>query len=163
GEVRVVLLDAQPIHRQTQPYRLVDAATGEFERGYVRVADMVVRQPWDATGPVHARSSTLSADRDSARCGALRPRPVPRPARIASAIGGSPLLNSMVRRMVPSSARQAAATRATSSRVTSPFAASGPAVIFPVAGSMVSRPGPRMVQSSELLRRCASAAALASA
>ncbi len=67
GEVRVVLLDAQPIHRQTQQYRLVDAATGEFERGYVRVADMVVRQPWDDTAPVHVRSSTLSADRDSAR------------------------------------------------------------------------------------------------
>ena len=36
GEVRVVLLDAQPIHRQPQEYRLVDAATGEFERGYVQ-------------------------------------------------------------------------------------------------------------------------------
>ena len=32
GEVRVVLLDAQPIHRQRQEYRLVDAATGEFGR-----------------------------------------------------------------------------------------------------------------------------------
>ncbi|WP_343602981.1 DUF3556 domain-containing protein [Mycobacterium sp.] len=53
GEVRVVMLDAQPIHRQTQQYRLVDAATGEFERGYVRVADMVTRQPWDDTLPVH--------------------------------------------------------------------------------------------------------------
>jgi hypothetical protein len=53
GEVRVLLLDAQPIHRQTQQYRLVDAATGEFERGYVKVADMVTRQPWDDTVPVH--------------------------------------------------------------------------------------------------------------
>ncbi|WP_245551305.1 DUF3556 domain-containing protein [Nocardia paucivorans] len=53
GEVRVVLLDAQPIHRRTQQYRLVDAATGEFERGYVRVADMVVRQPWDDDVPVY--------------------------------------------------------------------------------------------------------------
>lgn len=53
GEVRVVLLDAQPIHKQTQEYRLVDAATGEFERGFVRVADMVVRQPWDDDVPVH--------------------------------------------------------------------------------------------------------------
>ncbi|MGW5382431.1 DUF3556 domain-containing protein [Nocardia sp. NPDC003963] len=52
GEVRVVLLDAQPIHRQTQRYRLVDAATGEFESGSVRVADMVVRQPWDHDVPV---------------------------------------------------------------------------------------------------------------
>jgi hypothetical protein len=52
-EVRVVLLDAQPIQTQTQRYRLVDAATGEFERGYVRVADMVSRQPWDDDLPVH--------------------------------------------------------------------------------------------------------------
>lgn len=53
GEVRVLLLDAQPIHRQRQEYRLVDAATGEFERGYVMVTDMVTRQPWDDTVPVH--------------------------------------------------------------------------------------------------------------
>jgi len=53
GEVRVVLLDAQPIHRQRQEYRLVDAATGEFERGHVDVADMVTRQPWDDDLPVH--------------------------------------------------------------------------------------------------------------
>ena len=53
GEVRVVLLDAQPIHRQTQRYRLVDAATGEFETGHVDVADMVTRQPWDDDVPVH--------------------------------------------------------------------------------------------------------------
>jgi hypothetical protein len=56
GEVRVVMLDAQPIHRQTQRYRLVDAATGEFERGYVRVADMVTRQPWADDVPVHVQS-----------------------------------------------------------------------------------------------------------
>ncbi|CAN5634993.1 DUF3556 domain-containing protein [soil metagenome] len=52
GEVRIVMLDAQPIQHQTQQYRLVDAATGEFERGYVNVADMVTRQPWDDTVPV---------------------------------------------------------------------------------------------------------------
>lgn len=56
GEVRVVILDAQPIHRQTQRYRLVDAATGEFESGYVNVADMVVRQPWDDDVPVHVET-----------------------------------------------------------------------------------------------------------
>jgi Transmembrane protein of unknown function (DUF3556) len=53
GEVRVVMLDAQPIHQQRQRYRLVDAATGEFERGYLRVADMVTRQPWADDVPVH--------------------------------------------------------------------------------------------------------------
>ncbi|MEV0291939.1 DUF3556 domain-containing protein [Nocardia sp. NPDC050710] len=57
GEVRVVLLDAQPIHKQTQEYRLVDAATGEFERGVVHVADMVVRQPWADDVPVHVHRS----------------------------------------------------------------------------------------------------------
>ncbi|GAB10328.1 hypothetical protein GOARA_056_00750 [Gordonia araii NBRC 100433] len=54
GEVRVVLIDGQPIQTQTQRYRLVDAATGEFERGYVRVADMVTAQPWDDDIPVYA-------------------------------------------------------------------------------------------------------------
>lgn len=53
GEVRVVLIDGQPIHRQRQEYRLVDAATGEFERGYFQVADVVTRQPWDDTVPVN--------------------------------------------------------------------------------------------------------------
>ncbi len=54
-EVRVVLIDAQPIHRQRQEYRLVDAATGEFERGHVLVADLVDRQPWDDTAPVRVQ------------------------------------------------------------------------------------------------------------
>ncbi|WP_280410969.1 DUF3556 domain-containing protein [Nocardia asiatica] len=58
GEVRVVLLDAQPIHKQTQQYRLVDAATGEFERGEVRVADMVTRQPWADDVPVRVFHGT---------------------------------------------------------------------------------------------------------
>jgi hypothetical protein len=61
GEVRVVMLDAQPIHNQTQQYRLVDAATGEFERGYVRVADMVTRQPWADDVPVHVLSNVTPA------------------------------------------------------------------------------------------------------
>lgn len=60
GEVRVLLLDAQPIHKQRQEYRLVDAATGEFERGFVRVADMVTRQPWDDTVPVQVTWSAAS-------------------------------------------------------------------------------------------------------
>jgi hypothetical protein len=57
GELRVVLLDAQPIQRQTQQYRLVDAAAGEFECGYVRVADMVTRQPWADDLPVQVLSA----------------------------------------------------------------------------------------------------------
>jgi hypothetical protein len=37
---------------------LVDAATGEFERGVVRVADMVVRQPWADDVPVEVVNAT---------------------------------------------------------------------------------------------------------
>lgn len=49
----MVILDAQPIHLQ----RLVDAATGEFERGYVDVADMAGAQPWADDIAIHVRRS----------------------------------------------------------------------------------------------------------
>jgi len=65
GEVRVVVLDGQPINRQRQEYRLVDAATGQFESGYVNVADMVIRQPWDDDLPVHVSESSLRTDREN--------------------------------------------------------------------------------------------------
>ena len=60
GDVRVVILDSQPIHIQRQEYRLVDAATGEFERGYVDVDDMVTTQPWADDLPVHVQHSTAA-------------------------------------------------------------------------------------------------------
>ncbi len=60
GDVRVVILDAQPIHIQRQEYRLVDAATGEFERGYVDVDDMVTSQPWADDLPVHVQHSAAT-------------------------------------------------------------------------------------------------------
>src|SRR3984957_2505527 len=82
----------------------------------------------------------------------------------ASGMGRSPLLKSMVRRIVASSLSAAAATSATSSRETPAFsAASAPTAILPVAGSRVRRPGPSTVQSKSLARRWASAAAFASA
>jgi hypothetical protein len=53
GELRVVMLESQPIHRPRQHYRIVDAATGMVEAGYVRVADMVRHQPWlDDSGTI---------------------------------------------------------------------------------------------------------------
>lgn len=52
GEVRVIMIDGQPIHRQHQHYRLVDAASGEFERGTFEIADLVIRQPWQDDVPV---------------------------------------------------------------------------------------------------------------
>lgn len=51
-ELRVLILDGQPIQRQRQRYRIVDAATGELERGEFRVADVVARQPWEHDVPI---------------------------------------------------------------------------------------------------------------
>jgi hypothetical protein len=64
GELRVVLLESQPIHQPWQQYRIVDAASGLVEAGYVRVADMIRHQPWldeDATIPVTTGGSRTSA------------------------------------------------------------------------------------------------------
>jgi hypothetical protein len=60
GEVRVIILDGQPIQRQQQAYRLADAASGEFERGFVQVRDMVHRQPWDDSIPAHVETPRLA-------------------------------------------------------------------------------------------------------
>ena len=50
GDVRVIVLEGQPIHTQRQWYRIVDAKTGVIEAGYVDVADMLTRQPWPEPG-----------------------------------------------------------------------------------------------------------------
>ena len=46
GELRVVTLESQPANDARQRYRIYDAATGLVEEGYVKVADMIGRQPW---------------------------------------------------------------------------------------------------------------------
>jgi Transmembrane protein of unknown function (DUF3556) len=46
GELRVIVLEAQPAHVQRQRYCIYDAAAGLLEEGWVRVADMVSRSPW---------------------------------------------------------------------------------------------------------------------
>lgn len=62
GEVRVVMLESQPFLGHTQHYRLVDAATGQIEEGYVEVDDMLARQPWDGSIPFHpVADGTLTA------------------------------------------------------------------------------------------------------
>lgn len=47
GEVRAVMLEPAPAGGDRQAYRLVDAATGELERGNVMVDDLLERQPWE--------------------------------------------------------------------------------------------------------------------
>jgi hypothetical protein len=54
GELRVVTLESQPAHVQRQRYRILDAAAGVVEEGWVDVAEMVGRQPWlGGDFPVH--------------------------------------------------------------------------------------------------------------
>jgi hypothetical protein len=47
GDLRVVMMESQPLGHPTQQYRIVDAASGLVEEGEVDVADMVARQPCD--------------------------------------------------------------------------------------------------------------------
>lgn len=56
GEVRVIMLEAQPMGASHQEYRIVDGATGEIERGRVQVADLLTRQPWAGEIPVEVTS-----------------------------------------------------------------------------------------------------------
>jgi hypothetical protein len=54
GELTVVWVESQPIHKDTQAYQVIDAALGVVERGTWKVADCVERQPWlpEPLGPV---------------------------------------------------------------------------------------------------------------
>jgi Transmembrane protein of unknown function (DUF3556) len=56
GDIRVIVLESQPIQTQRQEYRILDAKTGLIEAGYVDVRSMLTRQPWPEPGdeyPVH--------------------------------------------------------------------------------------------------------------
>ncbi|BBZ14089.1 DUF3556 domain-containing protein [Mycobacterium branderi] len=66
GDVRVIILEGQPIQTQRQWYRIVDAKTGLIEAGYVTVKDMLARQPWPEPGdefPVHVTTRQTDAAR----------------------------------------------------------------------------------------------------
>lgn len=65
GELIVIMIESQPIHRGDIAYRIVDAATGRrLESGLIRVSDFVDRQPWDETPlPVQVSSSSRTARR----------------------------------------------------------------------------------------------------
>jgi hypothetical protein len=64
GDVRVIVLEGQPIHVQKQWYRILDAKAGLIEAGYVEVADMLSRQPWPEPGdrfPVHVTTQRAAS------------------------------------------------------------------------------------------------------
>jgi hypothetical protein len=52
GELVVVWVESQPIHRTIQRYKVIDAALGVIERGIWKVRDTVTEQPWLPNGPI---------------------------------------------------------------------------------------------------------------
>lgn len=52
GELIVVHIESQPIHKKTQEYRVIDAALGVVERGTYVVKDATDEQPWLPNGPI---------------------------------------------------------------------------------------------------------------
>ena len=52
GELIVAFVESQPIHKGTQAWKLVDAATGVLAEGTWNVAEMVDQQPWLENGPI---------------------------------------------------------------------------------------------------------------
>jgi hypothetical protein len=46
GELRVVMVESQPLHRRSLRWRIRDAATGELERGEIDIASLRALQPW---------------------------------------------------------------------------------------------------------------------
>jgi hypothetical protein len=65
GELRVVVLESQPVGRPDQRYRILDAKLGLVEEGSALVADMCERQPWldgaDGEFPVQVDGPTVGA------------------------------------------------------------------------------------------------------
>ena len=55
GELRVVIIESQPLFAGTMAWRVVDAATGRVAAGESRIADMLQRQPW----PTGAEAAAL--------------------------------------------------------------------------------------------------------
>lgn len=52
GELIVAYAESQPIHKGTQEWKLIDAATGVLAEGSWNVAEMVDQQPWLERGPI---------------------------------------------------------------------------------------------------------------
>jgi Transmembrane protein of unknown function (DUF3556) len=78
GEFIVAWVESQPIHKDRQQYKIIDAALGVTERGSYRVADAVAQQPWLPDGPIPlevawTRPTTVAARGGPAANGQARP------------------------------------------------------------------------------------------
>jgi hypothetical protein len=52
GELIVAWVESQPIHKNYQTYKVIDAALGVIETGTWKVSDAVTEQPWLPNGPI---------------------------------------------------------------------------------------------------------------
>jgi hypothetical protein len=52
GEFITVWTEAQPLHKKTLEYRVIDAALGVVERGHYEVSAAISEQPWLPDGPI---------------------------------------------------------------------------------------------------------------
>jgi len=50
GELRVIMVEAQPFGRRTINYRIHDAETGQLAEGVIDVHELRERQPWESSG-----------------------------------------------------------------------------------------------------------------
>jgi hypothetical protein len=71
GELVVVWVESQPVHRGDQAYKVIDAALGVIECGTWQVADAVAEQPWLPNGPIPLQ---VTWSRDGAQQAAGGPR-----------------------------------------------------------------------------------------
>ena len=50
GEVRVICVESQPLHRWALHWRIVDAVRGQLDEGDAELTDLMRRKPWDWGG-----------------------------------------------------------------------------------------------------------------
>jgi hypothetical protein len=68
GELRVIMVEAQPFGRRTLSYRIHDARTGKLAEGNIDVHALRERQPWEASsGPDALGATEPNADGDDER------------------------------------------------------------------------------------------------
>ena len=77
GELIVVWVESQPIHKKTQQYKVIDAALGVVERGEWNVLDAVNEQPWLPNGPIPHKVTWRMPGYEPAGKDYLHPNPVP--------------------------------------------------------------------------------------
>lgn len=64
GDLRCIMVEAQPMGKPSWSWRIVDAATGEVARGRANVADFLDRQPWQSDDADHSIvGATAGAER----------------------------------------------------------------------------------------------------